>query len=915
MGAKVLIADDEPNIVVSLSFMMKREGYEVLVAPDGTQALEMIRRERPELVLLDAMMPGMSGFDLCEAVRADADIRETPILMLTAKGRETDQARGMGAGANAYVTKPFSTSRSYRQGQGDARLKLDRCLVAAALAPGAALAGWLLAGGLLLVATLDPDGRSSLAAITGGRGAMVFGWWLLAAALGAWAVSRLYERHVAAAARLADAARVLAGDAGAPALVAAGAWSLRVFAGAVNRLADERRELSATMAGLVEEASRKVAHERDQLGALMAELRQSVIVCNPEGRILLYNERSRALFQRLSRAPESAGGAELIGLGRSIHGVIDEGRLAHARESVERRLARGDAAASARFVMTTPAGNLLQVILAPVRPEAAGAATNGFVLLLDDITDDYAEQTRRDRRLAELTEASRASLASMQAALDILDYPDLEAAEQAGFHRVLRDEVGSLGVRLAGLAADAGRDRLSRWPLQDMLGSDLLTAAAQRIEAVSGQAVRTAETEALWLSVDSFSLTQALAFLAGRLMGLPARPGVELRLSRAGALAHLDLAWPAQEATTAAVAAWQSEAISSKGEASALSARDIAERHGGEVWLEHDRERGVSFFRFLLPLAAGGREETRLPERPEFYDFDLLAASGARAALDDRPLEALAYTVFDAETTGLDPAGGDEILQLGAVRIVNGKLLSGECFDQIVDPGRSIPEASIPFHGIRPDMVRGRPRIGEVLPAFHAFAADTVLVGHNVAFDLRFLQTEGGCHGTTLRPAGARHAAPRQRGPAARTFPRAGEHRRPARGGGHGSALGPGRRADDGTGLPEAAADPARTRNCDARSGPRGGGDVLLFPSQVLIERRENEAHSATQAQQHDSSLEKIKDVGPSCSDWNPVAGRRGVGDRWKCGMQSRSPAGGFSPSSSPWPQTGERIRPIRRTR
>ncbi|MFK8253067.1 response regulator transcription factor [Ancylobacter terrae] len=105
----MLIADDEPNIVISLEFLLKREGYEVLIARDGVAALETIRRERPRLVLLDAAMPGLSGFEVCEAVRADEGLRDIRILMLTAKGRETDIARGIGAGADAYTTKPFST--------------------------------------------------------------------------------------------------------------------------------------------------------------------------------------------------------------------------------------------------------------------------------------------------------------------------------------------------------------------------------------------------------------------------------------------------------------------------------------------------------------------------------------------------------------------------------------------------------------------------------------------------------------------------------------------------------------------------------------------------------------------------------------------------------------------------------------
>jgi DNA-binding response OmpR family regulator len=109
MNCKVLIADDEPNIVVSLEFLMKREGYDVSIARDGQQALDAIRRLRPDLVLLDVMMPLRSGLEVLQAVRADEAIAGTRILMLTAKGRETDIAKGLALGADAYMTKPFST--------------------------------------------------------------------------------------------------------------------------------------------------------------------------------------------------------------------------------------------------------------------------------------------------------------------------------------------------------------------------------------------------------------------------------------------------------------------------------------------------------------------------------------------------------------------------------------------------------------------------------------------------------------------------------------------------------------------------------------------------------------------------------------------------------------------------------------
>ena len=109
MTRSILIADDEPNILISLEYLMKREGYAVSVARDGDEALAAILRDRPDLVLLDVMMPKKSGFEVCQEVRADEVARGTLILMLTAKGRDTDVAKGLGSGADAYMTKPFST--------------------------------------------------------------------------------------------------------------------------------------------------------------------------------------------------------------------------------------------------------------------------------------------------------------------------------------------------------------------------------------------------------------------------------------------------------------------------------------------------------------------------------------------------------------------------------------------------------------------------------------------------------------------------------------------------------------------------------------------------------------------------------------------------------------------------------------
>ena len=109
MTYSVLVVDDEPNIVYSLEFLMKRESYDVRVARDGEAALKSIEEQRPDLVLLDVMIPKRDGFDICQTIRANPDWKSVRIIMLTAKGRDIEREKGLALGADDYITKPFST--------------------------------------------------------------------------------------------------------------------------------------------------------------------------------------------------------------------------------------------------------------------------------------------------------------------------------------------------------------------------------------------------------------------------------------------------------------------------------------------------------------------------------------------------------------------------------------------------------------------------------------------------------------------------------------------------------------------------------------------------------------------------------------------------------------------------------------
>ncbi|GMG81038.1 exonuclease domain-containing protein [Paralimibaculum aggregatum] len=508
-------------------------------------------------------------------------------------------------------------------------------------------------------------------------------------------------------------------------------------AGIAEALGRER----STAEGAVKAAIDEVLAEKAQLEAVLRDLRECVLICNLEHEILLYNAEAQRLL----------GLDAQIGLGRPLFRLVTEQPVRHALDRVKLRFADGRHRThhdylSVAVVCATRDGRLtLQGRLSLIL-DAAGDAVDGFVLTLRDATQPIADHAARDHLLKEMLEGLRRPTANLRAAAEILSggmAPD--AKTQARFVGVMTEEAETLARRIDRLAGAYNELRIGGWSMNDVTAIALVACARDRLADLPELELAHAGADC-WLNCDSFSVVEMLALFCREIAGATGVGRIEIAATPDGGHVFVDLVWQGVPLGESAFEPWLNRPLVEG--LAGLTARDVLLHHRTEIWSERV---GPDHARLRLPLQPAVEDHvsapaSELPARPEFYDFSLLRRRAA-GKMAETPLTELACVVFDTETTGLFPSAGDEIVQIAGVRVLNGRVIRGERFDRLIDPGRRIPAASTRIHGITDAMVADQPDARAVLPAFHDFAADAVLVAHNAPFDLKFLQLKEGLIG------------------------------------------------------------------------------------------------------------------------------------------------------------------------
>lgn len=483
-------------------------------------------------------------------------------------------------------------------------------------------------------------------------------------------------------------------------------------AAAAHSLAETRNALAEAIA----RETARLSQEKARLETLLSDVTVGVLLCSADHQLAFYNSLGLDLLRT----------SGVAGLDRRVTEYLHAGPLDHA---YARLIASGDPDAASDLLCTTRGG--VQVLAARMRlvPLVAGEQRPGYVLTLRDVTGELESHARREALMREVFDRFRRPAANLTTLLEVL--PENEPIPPAA-DRAMRQEVAALSAAVAELSQRHEEARNEGGALSQTRASDLIDGLAARLEAEGIATTR--KTAPLILRCNGFEVIGLLASVALRLSARDGLRNLDLTLDEDGRDAMIRITWHGPALTLGELERWLAEPLepgrSQTGAAVLLG-------HSTEIWPEP----AAGGWSLCLPIRAARRELGRpaAVRREVVYDFDLLS-KGRGAKVADSRLEDLTYVVFDSETTGLLPDQGDELVQVAAVRIVNGRRLTGEVFDTLVNPGRSIPPSSTEVHGITDAMVADAPPVLDVVRQFHAFAEGAVLVAHNAPFDMQFLR-------------------------------------------------------------------------------------------------------------------------------------------------------------------------------
>lgn len=562
-------------------------------------------------------------------------------------------------------------------------------------------------------------------------------------------INLLFNDYIIPTLKLAESARIISSANPEHRIsLKSASKEIQYLADIINQSADAFADLQQDVAGKIAVAQATLNEERTRLAALMSELPHGVIVCNTDGQILLYNQQAQELFRDAPHAGNENGNDKgLLGLGRSIFGILDRDPIVHGLEMLHRCHSSGRTKLVSHSLITLHSGLCVHVNMAPFFVEqGAEKVISGVVLTLEDMTHQIEADNRRDTLIQALIEDQQKELEEIREAItNILGRPQLDPEKLHNFRTKIDQASLSLEQKVNDARANFLLHQHALIKTENVLADNLLDIVSKNINERVALKVSALAQPGVWLQLDSYATVQAISHLAALLKSQTTTDELLMTITGTDSSeCEFAIAWPNAEADLELIEAWQTTPLISDAKGNLLNFRETVENLSGTIAPLQDPGGQCTGVLIVFPPTDQDRRlalQSTVEHRPVSYEFDLFNR-GDLQDLGQRPLKQLTYVVFDTETTGLNPSQGDEIIQLGAIRIVNGQILYHEVIDQLIDPRRFVPPESVAIHGIEPSLLKGQPTIDKVLPHFHRFAENSILVAHNAAFDMRFLELQ-----------------------------------------------------------------------------------------------------------------------------------------------------------------------------